>query len=181
MVMKFLQNNRLLVLISGLSRLEKTVAMIFLAALLLGSFLPGRLIVSISDSLDYRIFFMTGFNRNVIKSGDYLVFQGDEREISAHTKPLVDKNLNRLIKKVGCAAGDMLTRDGQGRFFCNNAFIGQALVADSLNRPLPQFQFSGIMPENCFFMIGTNPRSYDSRYFGFISADKIMHKALPIW
>lgn len=181
MAMKSLQNNRLVVLFSGLSGLDKTVAVVFLAALLLGSFLPGRLIVAVSDSLDHRIFFMTGFNRNAIKSGDYLVFQGDRREISVHTKPLVDKNLDRLIKKVGCAPGEMLTRDDQGEFFCNGCFVGKALEADSLKRPLPQFHFSGIVPENCFFMIGTNPRSYDSRYFGFIDVDKVLHKALPIW
>jgi conjugal transfer pilin signal peptidase TrbI len=164
-----------------MSHLEKTVAVVFLAALLLGSLVPGRLIVAVSDSLDHRLFFMTGFNRNAIKSGDYLVFQGDHREISAHTKPMVDKNLDRLIKKVGCTPGEKLTRDDQGEFFCQGIFIGKALEVDSLKRPLPQFQFSGIVPANSFFMIGTNPRSYDSRYFGFISADKMIHKALPIW
>jgi conjugal transfer pilin signal peptidase TrbI len=181
MAMKFLQNSRVALLFSGMSRLEKSVVVVFLAALLLGLLVPGRLIVAVSDSLDHRIFFMTGFNRNVITSGDYLVFRGDRREISAHTKPLVDKNLDRLIKKVGCTPGEMLTRDAQGQFFCQGVLIGKALEADSLTRPLPQFQFSGIVPEHCFFMIGTNPRSYDSRYFGFISEDKMMHKALPLW
>ncbi len=181
MAMKFLRNSRLALLLSGLSCLEKTVAIVFLAAVLLGSLVPGRLIVAVSDSLDHRLFFMTGFNRDRITNGDYLVFQGDQREISAHTKPMVNKTLDRLIKKVGCAPGETLTRDDQREFFCNGCFVGKALETDSLKRPLPQFQFSGIVPDNCFFMIGTNPRSYDSRYFGFITVDKIRHKALPLW
>jgi signal peptidase I len=181
MAMKFLQNNRLFILLSGLSRLEKTVVIVLVAVLLLGSLIPGRLIVAVSDSLDHRIFFMTGFNRKAIKTGDYIVFQGDEREISAHTKPMIDKNLDRMIKKVGCASGDMLVHNDQGEFYCNGCFVGKALETDSLKRPLPQFQFSGVVPKESYFMIGTNPRSYDSRYFGFIAAEKILYKALPLW
>ncbi len=181
MVMRFLPNSRLTSLLFRLTRWEKTVAMVFLAALLLGSFLPGRLIVAISDSLDHRLFFMTGFNRDKIKNGDYLVFQGNKEEVEKHAKPMLNKDLDRLIKKVGCAPGEELTRDAQGQFFCQGVFIGKALEADSLKRPLPQFLFSGIVPEKNFFMIGTNPRSYDSKYFGFVDADKILHKALPLW
>ncbi|MFH2123204.1 MAG: S26 family signal peptidase [Pseudomonadota bacterium] len=179
--MKFLQNNRFTSLLLGLTRWEKTVAMVVLAAVLLGSFLPGRLIVAISDSLDHRLFFMTGFNRDKIKNGDYLVFQGNKEEVEKHAKPMLNKDLDMLIKKVGCAPGEMLTRDTQGQFFCQGVFIGKALSLDSLKRPLPQFHFSGIVPEKNFFMIGTNPRSYDSKYFGFVDADKILHKALPLW
>ncbi|MBU3943314.1 MAG: S26 family signal peptidase [Proteobacteria bacterium] len=179
--MRFLPNSRLTSLLFRLTRWEKTVAMVVLAALLLGSFLPGRLIVAISDSLDHRLFFMTGFNRDKIKNGDYLVFQGNKEDVEKHAKPMLNKDLDRLIKKVGCAPGEMLTRDTQGQFFCQGVFIGKALKADSLKRPLTQFQFSGIVPEKTFFMIGTNPRSYDSKYFGFVDADKILHKALPLW
>ncbi len=179
--MRFLLNSRLAVILFGLTHREKTVAMVFLAALLLGSFLPGRLIVALSDSLDHRLFFMTGFNREKIKNGDYLVFQGNKDEVEKHAKPMLNKKLDKLIKKVGCAPGEALTRDAQGQFFCQGVFIGKALIADSFKRPLPQFQYSGIVPEKNFFMIGTNPRSYDSKYFGFVDADKILHKALPLW
>ncbi len=165
----------------GLTRREKTVAMIFLVAMLLGSFIPGRLIVALSDSLDHRLFFMTGFNPDKIKNGDYLVFQGSKEEVEKHAKPMLNNRLDKLIKKVGCAPGETLTRDFQGQFFCEGVFIGKALAADSLKRPLPQFQYSGIVPEKNFFMIGTNPRSYDSKYFGFVDAGKILHKALPLW
>ncbi|TKB23099.1 hypothetical protein FCL47_23900 [Desulfopila sp. IMCC35006] len=181
MVMRFLLNSRLAGILFGLTHREKTVAMVFLAAMLLGSFLPGRLIVALSDSLDHRLFFMTGFNREKIKNGDYLVFQGNKDEVEKHAKPMLNKKLDKLIKKVGCAPGEALTRDAQGQFFCQGVFIGKALIADSFKRPLPQFQYSGIVPEKNFFMIGTNPRSYDSKYFGFVDADKILHKALPLW
>ena len=181
MAMRFLLNSRLAGFFFGLTRWEKTVAIVFLVAMLLGSFIPGRLIVALSDSLDHRLFFMTGFNPDKIKNGDYLVFQGSKEEVEKHAKPMLNNRLDKLIKKVGCAPGETLTRDAQGQFFCEGVFVGKALEADSLKRPLPQFQYSGIVPEKNFFMIGTNPRSYDSKYFGFVDAGKILHKALPLW
>ena len=177
MAMRFLPNSRLF----RLTQWEKTVAMVFLSALLLGSFIPGRIIVAISDSLDHRLFFLTPINRDKIKNGDYVVFQGNKEEMENHAKHMLNKDLKRMIKKAGCVPGEMLTRDTQRQFFCQGIFIGQALEADSLNHPLPQFQVSGVVPEKNFFMIGTNPRSYDSKYFGFVGADKILHKALPLW
>jgi type IV secretory pathway protease TraF len=174
-------SSRLAVFFFGLTRREKTVAIVFLVAMLLGSFIPGRLIVALSDSLDHRLFFMTGFNPDKIKNGDYLVFQGSKEEVEKHAKPMLNNRLDKLIKKVGCAPGETLTRDVQCQFFCEGVFVGKALEADSLKRPLPQFQYSGIVPEKNFFMIGTNPRSYDSKYFGFVDAGKILHKALPLW
>jgi conjugal transfer pilin signal peptidase TrbI len=179
--MKIIKNSRLIIFLSGLSGKEKTMAMVFLAALLLGSLLPGKFIVALSDSLNHRLFFMTGFNRDKIKTGDYLVFLGDKNEVDMHAKPMLDKNLNRLIKKVGCSPGEMLTRDVQGQFFCQGIFIGKALEVDSMKQPLPQFQFVGSVPEKNYFMIGTNPRSYDSRYFGFVHTDLMLFKALPLW
>lgn len=181
MAMRFLLSSRLAGFFFGLTRWEKTVAIVFLVAMLLGSFIPGRLIVALSDSLDHRLFFMTGFNPDKIKNGDYLVFQGSKEEVEKHAKPMLNNRLDKLIKKVGCAPGETLTRDVQGQFFCEGVFVGKALEADSLKRPLPQFQYSGIVPEKNFFMIGTNPRSYDSKYFGFVDAGKILHKALPLW
>ncbi len=159
--MKFLLNSRLF----RLNHWEKTVAMVFLAALLLGSFLPGRLIVVISDSLDYRLFFLTPINQNTIKNGDYVVFQGNKEEVGKHAKHMLNKDLDRLIKKVGCAPGEMLIRDAHRQFFCQGIFIGKALEADSLKRPLPQFQFSGIVPEKNFFHDRNEPPQLRQQIF----------------
>ena len=161
-----------------LSNREKTIAVVVLAALLVGAWLPGKIIVSTSPSLNHRVFFMAPLQIRKIKIGDYLVFRHTETDF-------VHKGLNtendRLIKAVGCRPGDLLTRDAGGLFTCNAKFLGKALVEDSQGRALPQFTFNGPVPENSFFMIGTDPRSFDSRYFGFVHADDILYKALPLW
>jgi signal peptidase I len=161
-----------------LSNREKTIAVVVLAALLVGAWLPGKIIVSTSPSLNHRVFFMTPVTIQKIKIGDYLVFRHKDTNF-------VHKGLNtendRLIKAVGCSPGDLLKRYDAGQFTCNAKPLGKALAKDSQGRPLPQFAFNGQVPENNFFMIGTDPRSFDSRYFGFVHADDILFKALPLW
>lgn len=161
-----------------LSTREKTIALVFLAALLTGLWLPTRIIVSTSDSLDYRIFFMTTHDREKIKDGDYLVFR---QARSPFIRLGLGKNEHLFTKQVGCSPGEKLRRDETSRFFCGHIPRGKALLQDSQGRELPQFRFDGPVPENNFFMVGTHPRSFDSKYFGFIHADEIKYKALPLW
>jgi len=160
-----------------LSSREKTIALVILAALLVGAWLPARIIVSTSQSLEHRVFFLVPVNTKKIRTGDYLVFRHKDTRF-------VNKGLNkendRLIKKVGCCPGQVLTRD-MDLFSCNKKELGKALDKDSQGRPLPQFEFNGPVPDDNFFMTGSNPRSFDSRYFGFIHADDILYKALPLW
>jgi type IV secretory pathway protease TraF len=157
---------------------EKTIAVVFLAALLTGLWLPTRIIVSTSDSLDHRIFFMVGHDIGKIKDGDYLIFR---RARAPFIRPGLSRNENLFTKQVGCSPGERLRRDEASRFICDRRPLGKALTQDSKGRDLPQFWFNGPVPENHFFMVGTHPRSFDSKYFGFIHADEIKYKALPLW
>jgi type IV secretory pathway protease TraF len=182
MVMKSISNNRVKkakakTKMLNLNSREKTLALAVLAALLVGAWLPARIIVSTSSSLDHRIFFLTKA-KNEIKLGDYLVFRHKD---TSFVKKGLDEENDRMIKKVGCRPGDILSIDAEMQYFCGHRLLGRALQTDSKGRLLPQFQFSGPVPENSYFMVGTNPRSFDSKYFGFIHADDILYKALPLW
>ena len=160
-----------------LNNREKTLAIVVLAALLVGAWLPERIIVSTSPSLRHRVFFLAKA-RDKFKTSDYLVFR--HRDTSFVRKGLDQKN-DRLIKRVGCAPGENLISDAGKQYFCSQKFLGKALEADSKGRPLPLFKFKGLVPESSYFVVGTNPRSFDSKYFGFVHADDILYKALPLW
>lgn len=166
-------------LFQKLNNREKSVALVFLTALLIGLWLPSRIIVSTSASLNHRIFFLTNA-RSKIKTGDYLVFR-HKLEMKTFVKRGLNKENDRLIKQVGCSPGETLTRNADNQFFCGQILLGKALTKDSEGRNLPQFNFSGPVPDNKYFMVGSNPRSFDSKYFGFIHADEILYKALPLW
>lgn len=160
-----------------LNNREKTLAIVVLAALLVGTWLPERIIVSTSPSLKHRIFFLTRVNSK-IKLGDYLVFRHKDSDF---VQKGLDPANDRMIKKVGCRPGDILSTDVERNYFCGQKLLGVALQTDRKGRSLPLFQFSGPVPEDSYFMVGTNPRSFDSKYFGFVHADDILYKALPIW
>ncbi len=160
-----------------LSRREQTVVIVFLAFILAGAWLPGRITVATSGSLDHRVFFLLPAPAKV-ELDDYLVFR---HQGLSQVQPGLRADHNQMIKKVGCLPGDHLAMDAANRFFCNGRLLGLALEADSKGRPLPRFAFNGQVPAGKLFMIGTHPRSYDSKYFGFIDVHEILHKALPIW
>ncbi len=163
-----------------LNKKEQRIALVLLAGLLAGLILPQRIIVATSDSLDHRIFFKVPVDTARIKHGDYLLFQLQKGEHA----PFIHKGLkenNMLIKEVGCIPGNLLTKDTDGVFFCGQTRLGKALTKDSKGNDLPVFDFTGPVPNRRYFMIGTNPRSFDSRYFGLIHDDAFLSKALPIW
>ncbi len=106
---------------------EKTLAIVVLAALLAGAWLPGRLIISTSPSLDHRIFFLTRA-KGSITTGDYLVFKHKDTRF---VRKGLDQENDRLVKKVGCCPGDMLSVDSKRTFYCSERELGTALQTDS--------------------------------------------------
>ena len=160
-----------------LDRYEWTVTLVVLASCLLGAWLPGRVTVATSASLDHRVFLLRPVPEQ-IETGDYLVFR--HRDL-AQVRQGLGANRERMIKRVGCRPGEWLHVDAEHRFTCDDRSLGQALATDSQGRPLPRFTHNGPVPAGQLFLVGTHPRSYDSRYFGFVHAREILHQALPLW
>ena len=90
-----------------LNRYEWTVALVVLAACLLGSWLPGQLTVATSASLDHRVFLLRPVPAQ-IETGDYLVFR--HRDLTRVRQGL-GANRERMIKRVGCRPGEWLQVD----------------------------------------------------------------------
>ena len=157
---------------------EVALALAGLAFLLVGLWLPQRISVSTSPSLNHRIFFLSRVSEGEkVVFGEYLVFR--HHDVVQREKGL-NKDNDRFIKMVGCRPGDNLHTAAEG-FYCDGIFLGKTLSKDGKGNTLPQFLYSGVVPPNKFFMIGHHIRSYDSRYFGFIDARDILYKAVPLW
>jgi type IV secretory pathway protease TraF len=160
-----------------LNQREQAVAIVFLAFILAGAWLPGRITVATSGSLEHRVFFLLPAPPKV-ELGDYLVFR---HQGLSQVQQGLRADHDQMIKRVGCLPGEQLSMDAANHFFCNGRMLGQALETDSKGRPLPQFFFNGTVPADKLFMVGTHPRSYDSKYYGFIDVHEISHQALPLW
>ncbi|WP_133489911.1 S26 family signal peptidase [Alcanivorax sp. 24] len=86
-----------------------------------------------------------------------------------------------LLKRVGavapqhvCLIADQVRIDGVP--------VATVLPADRMGRPLPTWrQCRQLRPGELFLLSTTNPASFDSRYFGPVSASAVIGIAHPIW
>lgn len=86
-----------------------------------------------------------------------------------------------LLKRVGAVAPQhVCIVVGQVRI--DGVPAAAALPADRLGRPLPSLQLCRrLEPGELFLLSVTNPASFDSRYFGPVSASAVIGVAHPVW
>jgi len=90
------------------------------------------------------------------------------------------KEGTRFVKRfVGCP-NDLLEVRGRG-FYVNGKLVGTARTQDSHGVPVSQFAWNGKIPDGYYFVLGDNPRSYDSRYWGFVKKEWIAGRAYPLF
>jgi signal peptidase I len=86
----------------------------------------------------------------------------------------------KFIKRfVGCP-GDVLEVKGL-EFYVNGHHIGTARTTDSKGIHVSHFEWNGKIPEGSYFVMGDDPRSYDSRYWGFVRKQWVIGRALPLF
>ena len=86
-----------------------------------------------------------------------------------------------LLKRVGAVAPQhVCIVAGQVRI--DGVPAAAALPADRLGRPLPSWPHCRPLAEGELFLLSvTNPASFDSRYFGPVSASDVIGVAHPVW
>ena len=81
--------------------------------------------------------------------------------------PILGPRPVHLTKQVVCLANDQLHfKDNAYR--CNERLLGSPLAQTWDHRPLNRMKFEGRIPAGYAFVMGTHPRSFDSRYFGLV-------------
>jgi len=147
-------------------------------------FLPVLLVFSIWHLLPFKLTIVTMRSVNLhaalylpgersLRQGDYALFrwQGDDPQ----GKGLKDGMI--LLKRVACGPGQRL-KVTPVQFFCDGQAGEFLRLKDSKGRPVRPFLYNGIIPQGKYFMIGDNPLSYDSRYWGFIDKNQIVGKVI---
>lgn len=85
----------------------------------------------------------------------------------------------RITKQLVCVEGDYLRFDGQA-WYCNGARLGERLKTTLSGEPLEPFVFDGLIPPGQGFVMGTSPHSFDSRYLGLVSTERMV-KVRGLW
>ena len=86
-----------------------------------------------------------------------------------------------LLKRVGAVAPQHVCIV-DALVWIDGVPVAAALAADRLGRPLPSWpQCRWLRPGELFLLSVTNPASFDSRYFGPVSASAVIGVAHPAW
>ena len=109
-----------------------------------------------TPSIPYRVVF---YAWGTPHRGDYL-------SVTVHHRLIERDKPELLTKQLACGPGDTL-RFADGVHTCNGQVIDHILLSKLEDgTPVPPFQYDGVIPEGQGFLLGTHPRSLDSRYLG---------------
>lgn len=146
---------------------------------LLFYFPPVRIVGSLDNSLSYRFFIRIKASddprekdKQIRKYRYVEAYVGDLLQYP----PIREKRVLYLVKKVACFPGDKLEVRGD-KFYCNGNFIARAHPES----PFPPISESGVIPEGHYFLLGTHPRSFDSRYMGVFPIRRITAVLIPLF
>lgn len=86
-----------------------------------------------------------------------------------------------VLKMVGGIPGDRLTIK-DGNIYINGAMVGTGLSLSPIYHTTPkQLERDEIIPAGSYFVMGTNPLSDDSRYWGYLPGKAIQGKGYKIY
>lgn len=125
---------------------------------------------SVTPSLPYFVFLIDKKDLE-FKKNDLLVFKYPGKNIYNY------KTDESFVKILSCVPGEILKTNENYEYFCNGKNIGKALLLDGSGKSITPFFFNGVIPNNKYFVIGTHPKSWDSKYWGFVSKDRIIATA----
>lgn len=123
-----------------------------------------------------------------IAVGDYVMFCPPEREVFrlARERHYLDPGAcpggsYPMVKRILAAKNDQV-RIGHDGVFINGQIVPHSLPRphDGAGRPLPRFSAEGRISDGDVIVMGENPVSFDSRYFGPIPRRQITSVIRPI-
>lgn len=148
------------------------------AAVFFGEKLSARWLLAWDNGelrcLPYWIFVIDRHDLEV-EQGDLVSFR--TFGLSAEIRP------NAIFTKlVAGQPGDRVRIDDEG-VFVNDSMLGPVFedVSANLGREVVSFHAEYVLGEGEFFLVGTKPSSFDSRFYGPVPASKFIGQTYGVW
>jgi conjugal transfer pilin signal peptidase TrbI len=131
-----------------------------------------------ANCLPYSVFLVDVHDRAVVR-GEYIAF------VSRQMEPFYADG-TPAVKQVVGVEGDRVLVNEQG-VFVNGRPRGSLLHLQEGERLYrlglrpEDVQRDEQVPRGRVWMMGTHPRSYDSRYWGYINSEQVIGRAIPLW
>lgn len=79
-----------------------------------------------------------------------------------------------VIKQIWGFPGDLLRIDEKyNKVYINGELKGAILKTDRFGNPVEHFHYNGRIPQGKIFVMAPHPRSFDSRYYGFVEVKQL--------
>jgi conjugal transfer pilin signal peptidase TrbI len=131
-----------------------------------------------ANCLPYSVF-LVDLRDRATDRGEYVAF------VSKQMEPFY-ANGTIAVKLVAGVPGDRVTVNETG-VSINGRHLGTLLhLKDGerlwrMGRRVADVERDERIPDGHLWMMGTNPRSYDSRYWGYIENEQVIGRAIPLW
>lgn len=147
---------------------------------------PYRLVYNFTASEPEGFYLLHRLDGAALHRGELVSFRYEAPwPISPYT---AYPNGTGFLKRIAGQPGDRVTST-HGRYVLTTTDgqtipLGTALTQTPSGKPVPyRAHYRGVpIPTERYYMVGDgNPESYDSRYYGLISRDRITGTAKPLW
>ncbi len=133
--------------------------------------------INTSNSVGFTFYTHNQVHKHKVTLDSFVLFEIPDNQ-------LFDKGSN-VVKMVACMPNQHLTTvqndNGSIAYLCDNKVISTlTLFETSKGEKLTYKAYNGIVPEDSYFMIGTDKNSYDSKYWGFVPYADIKRIVYPI-
>lgn len=140
----------------------------------------------------FKANYVLGIDEQIVKcipGVDYVIGDLDDRELvrggvfiveSKGIEPLFDDG-TLLVKFLRAFPGDTVKVSENGVFVNGTKVAGAGLPnAEKLGREPEDFYGEKVLGDDEFWILGTTPESFDSRYWGSVSYEQIKARAYPL-
>lgn len=84
-----------------------------------------------------------------------------------------------MLKRVIGLSGDTVCAVGR-QIWVDKRWVAQRLAHDAKGRDLPQWQGCHVLGKDEVFVLNSNPKSFDSRYFGAVTRRAVRARVTPL-
>ena len=143
---------------------------------ILGIYTRKYFVLNISSSIPIGIYKV---DKSIdFKRGDIVTFSTKKYKYILDYPGSI-KNIT-FSKYIAGISGDYI-RIENNKIYVNNKEKGNIFKVDGLNNRLPQLKEKEyIVKEDEVFVLGTNDKSFDSRYYGCIKKSDVIYKLVPL-
>ena len=119
--------------------------------------------------------FVVDRHNKQVERGALVAFRTDERMTPWYSQGTI------FVKQVAALPGDRVDVDEQGMHVNGRTLADALLLTSTLNKPIEAFVRSDVVHPGQYWVLGTSPDSFDSRYWGPIRQDQIVGMATVVF